>query len=41
MTVCEFDCDYMTLGFMEEFDWDADGTHGFDGDGVESLVGGV
>jgi hypothetical protein len=28
MTVCELDCDYVTLGFMEELDWDADGTHG-------------
>jgi hypothetical protein len=28
MTVCELDCDHVTLGFMEELDWDADGTHG-------------
>ena len=28
MTVCELDCDYVTLGFVEELDWDADGAHG-------------
>jgi hypothetical protein len=38
LAVGEFDCYYVTLGFVEQFDWDADCAHGFRGEGLRWLM---